>query len=363
MNAGMDWRSVLVYYYDERMKDDLVLHGVRPLFATLRDRSVDAYFQRHWRQGPHLRLHFRSSHDIFVDVVRPAVAEFIGAYLAARPSCASLVEQDMVEGHRELARAEKERGPLTPFLPDNSIHEVAYDARSRTVGGPKASELLAKFYVATNDVAFDMIQAARDGGPRLSPCFDLMVGTAHAFAFGGFRFGFVSFRSHAEVFLAGSRDPESLRSKWDRQYSMLREPLRKRAQDILDANPAPPTILAQWLERVGPVAERASFLMARGEMSFDDSGPERRIGPMSSFHRALRGGEFFMLQVKDSDWFQRYRAVLNYLYLHLSRIGIRPMERFLLCHFAGNAAEDLFGVSAIDIAKGGLQVPVPRPSV
>lgn len=149
----------------------------------------------------------------------------------------------------------------------------------------------------------------------------------------------------------------SPRSRWDRQYSMLREPLCKRVQDILsaaDASPAPPTLLDQWLERVGPVAEQANFLMARGEMSFEDFGLESRSGSMSSFHRALRGGEFFMLRVKDSDWFQRYRAVLNYLYLHLSRIGIRPMERFLLCHFAGNAAEDLFGISATDIAKRGL---------
>jgi hypothetical protein len=44
--------------------------------------------------------------------------------------------------------------------------------------------------------------------------------------------------------------------------------------------------------------------------------------------------------------------MLNLTYLMLTRLGISPAERFLLCHLAANAVEDQYGVSAIDSASG-----------
>ena len=102
----------------------------------------------------------------------------------------------MLALHERLAIAEREKGPLTPWLRDNTIHKVPYDGRSRTVGGDEANEALADFYVATNDVAFDMTDAVRGGAPKLAPCFDLMVATAHA----------------------GELHPDDARSKCDGQY-------------------------------------------------------------------------------------------------------------------------------------------------
>jgi len=38
--------------------------------------------------------------------------------------------------------------------------------------------------------------------------------------------------------------------------------------------------------------------------------------------------------------------VLNLLYLHLTKLGIRPAERALLGHLLANAVEDVYGVDA-----------------
>ena len=356
VTASSVWRSAHVYYYDEN-KDGLILDAVRPLFSSVARESVDAYFRRHWRRGPHVRLQFRSSETVFSNVVRPAIYDFIGGFLAAHPSRVEIPDPRMLAVHERLAVAEREKGPLTPWLGDNTIHEVPYESRSRTVGGDKASGILADFYVATNDLAFDMIDSVRGGAPKLAPCFDLMVATAQAFARGGFRFGFVSFRSHAEVFLASTLRPDEGRSKWDRQYRAAKLALGQRVRDVLaltERTQGTGTLVGRWIRHVAPIAGRVSTLVTRGEMSFEGTAPESRVGSMSAFHRTLRGGEFFMAHVKDSEWFLCYRAVLNYLYLHLSRIGVRPVERFLLCHLAANAAEDLFGVSAMDIARRGV---------
>lgn len=48
--------------------------------------------------------------------------------------------------------------------------------------------------------------------------FDLMTATAHAFATGGVGRGYISFRAHAEVFLAGTAAPD----RWPfRRYWLL----------------------------------------------------------------------------------------------------------------------------------------------
>ena len=64
----------------------------------------------------------------------------------------------------------------------------------------------------------------------------------------------------------------------------------------------------------------------------------------SPLHRARKD------VVVDPVWFAKFRLMLNYTYLHLTRLGLAPAERFLLCHLAANAAEDLFGRSAAEVA-------------
>jgi hypothetical protein len=47
-------------------------------------------------------------------------------------------------------------------------------------------------------------------------------------------------------------------------------------------------------------------------------------------------------------WSPSYRLVLNYMYLHFTRLGLTPIERFLLCHLTANAVEDCYGISAME---------------
>jgi hypothetical protein len=52
-----------------------------------------------------------------------------------------------------------------------------------------------------------------------------------------------------------------------------------------------------------------------------------------------------------SSWFQSYRLMLNLLYLDLGRLGLRPVERYMLCHVIANGVEEMVGSSAADLME------------
>jgi len=301
-------------------------------------------------------LNFRTEQRLFDSVVRPAVARVVGEFLAARPSTASLDAEALRSVHDRLADAERERGPRWPWLPDNSFHVAEYDPRLHTVGGMAAADLLADFYVATNELAFRMLDRVADGGSRLDPCFDLMVATAHAVPPAGLSSGFVSFRSHAEAYLAETGQADRLRAGWDRRYRELAPALRRRLTTVVEGGEAVPFV-ADWLAALRPLRDRAAALISSG--AIDMSPPrtvEEPVPLFSPFHDALVRGHAYVTEVRDAAWFHGYRLVLNYLYLHMTRLGVPPAHRFLLCHLAANAAEEHLGFTALDLVTRGTRV-------
>src|SRR5262249_20953953 len=108
------WLSAHVAYHDTAGQDGLLLHAVRPLVTRLRGEGVPAFFLRHWRCGPHLRLNVRTGPEAFTALVRPGLDEVVGGYLRAHPSAARPDPEALLPMHRRLAEAEGEDGPLLP---------------------------------------------------------------------------------------------------------------------------------------------------------------------------------------------------------------------------------------------------------
>jgi hypothetical protein len=71
----------------------------------------------------------------------------------------------------------------------------------------------------------------------------------------------------------------------------------------------------------------------------------------SPFHSALERDQRRKQALYSDPWFQSYRLVLNLLYLHFNRLGLRPIDRFLLCHLAANAVEEAFKISAAEMVS------------
>jgi hypothetical protein len=348
------WRSLHVHRHDGRFTD-LVLDAVRPLFGALPGR-VRAYHLPHWRQGPHLRLNMYADDATFATVVRPLVDELVGGWIATHPSTVDTDPAASLADHQRLARLEADSGPLLPWLPDNSVTEQPYDARTDVLGGPAAAHLLADMHVATTDLAFALTARLRRGGQLTGIAFDLLVATAHALSGLPLAEGFVSYRSHAEGFLASSPDGAALRSQWDLHRARHAATLRDRVRRTVDAVDTGSGYAADWVRMMTPIRARAGELIADHRLVLDTDWIREHYDPgirldttRSAFHATLAS------QGRDgnvgarADWFQQYRVMLNYLYLFLTRVGLRPGERYLVCHLVAGAVEDAYGVSALDV--------------
>lgn len=322
----MGWHSVHVYYHGDQ--DHLVVHGVQPLL-----RNGSGYYVRHWRRGPHVRVNLRGD-------TRDAVARLAG-HVARFPSTTVLDEQATLPAHAALARAEGDDGPIAPWFPDNSVHEAPYENR--------AGELIADFYEATNGIAFAMAEQVLGGGQRLNACFDLMVATAYAFSGGGLTRGFVSFRSHAEAFLAATPDAARYRAQWQDRYARTGAVLQGRIDAILstvDGHADSVPLVRDWVDALRPIHARA------GDLLGDEPDPPPSTGGASPFHDALLAGPTYTREIRTAPWFRRYRVVLNLLYLQFTRHGVRPVDRLQLCHLTANAVEDRIGATALHLVSG-----------
>jgi hypothetical protein len=69
----------------------------------------------------------------------------------------------------------------------------------------------------------------------------------------------------------------------------------------------------------------------------------------------------YQRQVLARPDFLRYRVLLNHTYLHVTRLGLTPVERFRVCHLAARAVEETYGVSAVDLMRRAVGRLEDRP--
>jgi len=366
------WRTIRVTYYADQ--DPLISEAVAPLFDRVRQWVDGAYFVRHWRQGPHLRLHFRCTAETFSDVIEPKADRIIGDYLRRHPSTADIDRGRAAVLHRRLAEDEHEIGPLTPWIPDNTIRRTNYDDRKHVLGAAEG-QMLEEFFIRTTGLAFDMTSAIVDGRSRARMAFDLMVATAHVLSGAGIERGFVSLRSHSEGFLTYSPEGKGLRDQWAQRYTEQSPTLRRRLREVLAAvgsgHDADIPFVHRWLRDLGALRNMAEELIAQGRMTLsaaETAGTARDASATdggAAYHDWMVLTQDSRTSVESAEWFLAYRWVLNCTYLHLTRIGLAPVNRYLLCTWVADAVEEEFGVRAFDVAqrllRSAQQPPVPTP--
>lgn len=348
----MPWHSVHVFYHAPD-KDDLLLDAVRPLLERIEPHVEAAFVLRHWRRGPHLRFNARCERDVWERAVRPAVDEVLGGYLARHPSTTVLDPAASLDRHRLLAVREQEPGPLTPWPADNSIHEAPYDSRLHVLGSEESVDLLARFYTASTPLLMDMLQHVRAGQAckaDLAQCLLLTVAhTAHPIVR-----SFVSFRVHAEGYLTWAGDPSAARAAFDGSYQARAShlvPLTRAVIAALD-DPAAPAVpfVREWAALLAAFRERAGALglAPPGKPSADILAPQREYGEL---HRLIFDNPSYYRDVFAKPEFSQYRVLLNYTYLHLTRMGLTPLDRFYVCHATARSVEEAFGVSALELMR------------
>jgi hypothetical protein len=356
------WYSLHVHHHDEAAEPELILRAVRPAFAAVGTWVHAAWFGRHWLRGPHLRLNFLTEETAWRAHVCPGVRDIVTDYLRARPSTVRLDSAAFVPVHERLAELEMETGPLGPWVADNTVVERPYDHRLHVLGSLRASELLAGFLSDTTDLAFRMYDCLRTT-PLSLLALDLMWTTAAAAAipFEDGRHpierGVLSLRSHADAFLSRTNDPVAYRTRFDerfhRQEAALGARLREVEAALADPGAGTPdsgvAFVGEWARTVRRHQRIAHPLLASGEVSMGGAAlaPRMPARGISEFHRLLLSDHGHRDFLVDDAWFASFRLVMNYLYLHLNRLGLAPVDRGLLCHLASRTVESVHGTSAV----------------
>lgn len=338
----MPWRSLRVQYYDDL--DRLVLGGIRPAVAQVRSGVEDVYFLRHWMNGQHVQLNLRVPEPGGESVLESA-REVLERFLRDDPSHGTVSRERQVALGRRLRELEDAEDVADDIGPDNTVREAEYRPPVAS-GHPDAGAFVERFYVDTTDLALRMTKRNRPAF-RLALAFDLMVAAAHTLSGMGLARGAVSFRSHAEGFLCGYPEGRGLRPTWDAHYRRHADDLvaRIRAKVALLDGTVPEDrdpLLVKWVgtlarlraEATGSAVDRTIF-GRRGVAGIPVDSP---------FHRALTGGDEWPKFARSRE-FSLYRLVLNLTYLHLTRLGVDPSERFLVCHLVAGAVEQHVGTA------------------
>jgi len=348
-----DWHTAHVYYY-ESDRSGLLLDAVHPFLREVEGTAARAYVVPHWLRGPHLRLNLSADNGVWTGVIRPAIERVLGTYLDSHPSTARLDALASLPQHRLLAELEEQEGPLTPWFPDNTIQYPDYVSRAEAMGGAQIEELVTGFYVDSNPLYLDTVRHIRDmSEPADLVGLSLLFATAEAI--GGLRRNVGSFRSHAEGFITQCVDPQAVRSVFDRQYERHHDAitgLMLAVVGTLAGTAKPPVPLVdRWAALMRRSVQLAEPAVRSGALTMSESRRTAFIdnpGFPEYLRKAFNNKEYVRRALGNPD-FHRYRVVLNFTYLQLSRLGQSPRTRYLLCHLAANAIEEYYSISAIDI--------------
>jgi hypothetical protein len=174
----VSWASVHAFYHGDL--DMLLLDGVRPLVAELRERAlIDGFFfLRYWDGGPHLRIRLSAPADE-PEVHRLALRR-LREYLHVHPST------DLPEAARypaEAARRAAEEG-LTEYLrepmPNNTVHAIAYHPETNRYGTGAALSTVERHFVESSRIAVGLIDAGLTSDQRHTTAFSAILLTWHA---------------------------------------------------------------------------------------------------------------------------------------------------------------------------------------
>nr|AEM00619.1 putative aza-diels-alderase protein [Streptomyces sp. ATCC 55365] len=223
------------------------------------------------------------------------------------------------------------------WLADNSLTWTTGALAATGTAETTLQSLLEDFHYAATVPALRLLSAAP--GERLGlACADLMAVTAQEFGRGGLVSAALSFRSHAEAYLNLEAAPDE-RAAWDAAARASAPALRRRLLAVA-TGPDRPAYARDWLGLITPLVRAAEQAQRRGELALPTlaEGFSSDLTERSAFHRGLAGSTSWE-DVRTSDWFVLYRFAINLLYLQLSRLGVKPVGRYRLCHLVATALD------------------------
>ncbi|BEL06114.1 hypothetical protein Q0Z83_043050 [Actinoplanes sichuanensis] len=188
-------------------------------------------------------------------------------------------------------------------------------------------------------------------GPPAVPGADRVAGLL-----GGAPIGVLSLRSHADAFIATSRDPVVTRRVFDERFHAVRHPVEQRLTAVLDQiagrGPMVSPAAAQWHAAVVAARPGIRGRVESGALTVRDGSGDPAAFTASEFHTTAAGSPRLQAFLHTDPAFVTTRLLTSLLYLSLHHLGLSLADRWFLCHAVGRACESLFGVDPVAVLAG-----------
>jgi hypothetical protein len=171
---------------------------------------------------------------------------------------------------------------------------------------------------------------------------------------------FLSLRSHAEAFIASSRDPHAARTALDRRYEAVGHVVEEMLSAVLDdlkhgrGKQIPHPVASGWLDAALAAKPRIAEQFRLGELGIQaepHNGDDYSTTPLaaSSFHSIVHASADLRHFLSGDPTFLAMRLLTSLLYLSLHNLGLSILERYFLCHAVSRACEVIFDVDGASL--------------
>ena len=229
--------------------------------------------------------------------------------------------------------------------------------------GADLGPVTREFFAGASPLISDIVM--RDRSAVLSTVLDLLAAhlqgvagsrsPAQAALPDGLPLSYLSFRSHAEAFIATTKDPDATRRALRGRYEAMREDLDARVRAIfaqLRGGELCSADAQTWYDLVRstkPALVRgfeSGSVVAHTEYS-QVHLRERTDFADNAFHRTAGGSADLQAYLSTDTSFLATRLLTSLLYLSLHTLGISLAERYLLCFAIASACESVFDVDGV----------------
>jgi thiopeptide-type bacteriocin biosynthesis protein len=169
------WCSFHIHYHDFGAQDKVILRCVAPLVDHLESKGVVRryFFIRYFEYGPHIRLRLYPANSAVAEDVRNTTLAHVTRFLEAEPAA----DLDL---------------PVTPKVPNNSVHEVVYEPETTRYGGVRGVAIAEDHFHQSSKAAIAVIRSVHNLSSSEGRRFIGAVELATMIAYSG---GFVSSRT------------------------------------------------------------------------------------------------------------------------------------------------------------------------
>jgi thiopeptide-type bacteriocin biosynthesis protein len=355
-----EWSGIHIYYRD---LDRLIVDCVQPALEREAGGLERRFWERHYAGGPHLRIRLRGAPDA-VRAAEDAVAAAAEAYVAGNPSPA-LATYSPTHAETLMRKEGEEPDPADLRYRNNLVERRPYRPARELFASDQALALAEDFRHDTVALAARVLSSGRAKNEEV-----LRIYFMHALVIcrGNMPAGMVSCRSHWEGFAASFPAVEALdriRATYERSRDSIRASLREVAA-AFRAGPGTDPVVDRWRELVEEYEARTRRHIAAGEPITEQPTTPAEVKEMrekvfthfhteSGFVNTFWSDDRFIASMQFEPGWLAPRVMTNLLYQFVSTVGISPMERMALCHFAYRSAEEEYGADCAEILRGNIE--------